>query len=128
MNTASPSALVKRRNGRSVFYSRLVESDLLNQRVQIFSVLVALVILAAIIGIAVGVPLSKKNNKNNASGSSSGDSGSSGNGGGSNKPPASPGPDPSVFTKDPNLHQSFYGIAYTPDGSQLPNCGNSLGQ
>jgi exo-beta-1,3-glucanase (GH17 family) len=34
--------------------------------------------------------------------------------------------DPSTFVKDPRLHQSFYGIAYTPAGSQLPNCGNSL--
>ncbi|EAU85332.2 glucan 1,3 beta-glucosidase [Coprinopsis cinerea okayama7 len=34
--------------------------------------------------------------------------------------------DPSTFIKDPNLHQSFYGIAYTPADSQLPNCGNSL--
>ncbi|EKM78091.1 hypothetical protein AGABI1DRAFT_42275 [Agaricus bisporus var. burnettii JB137-S8] len=34
--------------------------------------------------------------------------------------------DPSVFDKDPNLHQSFYGLAYTPEGSQLPDCGNKL--
>src|SRR6266545_1468345 len=34
--------------------------------------------------------------------------------------------DPSQFTKDPNLRQSFYGLAYTPTGSLLPNCGNSL--
>ncbi|KAF8969199.1 glycoside hydrolase superfamily [Flammula alnicola] len=27
---------------------------------------------------------------------------------------------------DSNLHQAFYGMAYTPVGSQLPNCGNSL--
>jgi exo-beta-1,3-glucanase (GH17 family) len=34
--------------------------------------------------------------------------------------------DPSQFEKDPRLIQSFYGIAYTPEGSQLPDCGNSL--
>jgi hypothetical protein len=34
--------------------------------------------------------------------------------------------DPSTFVKDPNLHPSFYGLAYTPVGSQLPDCGNSL--
>ncbi|KAF8206179.1 hypothetical protein K438DRAFT_1816733 [Mycena galopus ATCC 62051] len=34
--------------------------------------------------------------------------------------------DPSSFTKDPALVQSFYGIAYTPEGSQMPDCGNSL--
>lgn len=36
--------------------------------------------------------------------------------------------DPSSFAKDPALAQSFYGIAYTPEGSQMPNCGNSLGK
>ncbi|KAK7033369.1 glycoside hydrolase family 17 protein [Favolaschia claudopus] len=34
--------------------------------------------------------------------------------------------DPSDFERDPALVQSFYGIAYTPEGSQLPDCGNSL--
>ena len=36
--------------------------------------------------------------------------------------------DPSTFIKDPALKQSFYGIAYTPEGSQYPECGNSLGK
>lgn len=36
--------------------------------------------------------------------------------------------DPSSFVKDSNLKQSFYGLAYTPSGSQLPYCGNKLGQ
>ena len=35
--------------------------------------------------------------------------------------------DPSTFIKDDRLKQSFYGMAYTPENSQLPNCGNSLG-
>ncbi|KAF8238921.1 glycoside hydrolase family 17 protein [Tricholoma matsutake] len=35
-------------------------------------------------------------------------------------------PDPSVFAKDPRLHKSFYGMAYTPKGSQMPACGSSL--
>ena len=35
--------------------------------------------------------------------------------------------DPSTFVKNPALKHSFYGLAYTPEGSQLPNCGNSLG-
>lgn len=34
--------------------------------------------------------------------------------------------DYSRFEKDSRLHQSFYGIAYTPDGSLMPNCGNKL--
>lgn len=35
--------------------------------------------------------------------------------------------DPSTFELDTRLKKSFYGIAYTPEGSQLPDCGNSLG-
>ena len=35
--------------------------------------------------------------------------------------------DPSTFQLDSRLKKSFYGIAYTPEGSQLPDCGNSLG-
>ncbi|KAJ7780985.1 glycoside hydrolase [Mycena metata] len=34
--------------------------------------------------------------------------------------------DPSTFIKNPALKQSFYGIAYTPYGSQLPTCNNTL--
>ncbi|TFL05915.1 glycoside hydrolase [Pterulicium gracile] len=34
--------------------------------------------------------------------------------------------DPSYFTRNSALRKSFYGLAYTPEGSMLPNCGNSL--
>jgi exo-beta-1,3-glucanase (GH17 family) len=75
----------------------------------------SLVALVGIIAIAaaIGVTVAKKSKstKSAASGSS--------NSSGSNN-------DPSNFSKDPNLHQSFYGIAYTPAGSQYPQCGNSL--
>lgn len=37
------------------------------------------------------------------------------------------GSDPSKFEKDSSLHKSFYGLAYTPEGSLMPNCGNKLG-
>jgi hypothetical protein len=91
-----------------------------------FSTLIAVLILGGIIGVAVAVPLVKrKHNQNDTAASSS--SGASSGGKGSGTTPST-GPDPSVFPKDPNLHQSFYGMAYTPDGSQLPNCGNSLGE
>ncbi|KAG7451299.1 glycoside hydrolase family 17 protein [Guyanagaster necrorhizus] len=67
--------------------------------------------LAALIaiGVALGVTLSKKSSSSSSSSSSNSSSS-----------------DPSDFTKDANLHLSFYGIAYTPAGSQLPDCGNSL--
>ncbi|KAF9054946.1 glycoside hydrolase family 17 protein [Hymenopellis radicata] len=44
----------------------------------------------------------------------------------SNGPKQTDPNDPSTFVPDSNLHKSFYGLAYTPEGSLLPNCGNSL--
>ncbi|KAF8812314.1 glycoside hydrolase family 17 protein [Phlegmacium glaucopus] len=83
------------------------------------------------IGVGVGVAVSKHNgvrtsggsSSSSSSSSSSGSSGSSGSGTpGSNSTSSSN--DPSVFTKDSRLHKSFYGIAYTPEGS-LPDYGCS---
>jgi len=76
-------------------------------------------LLLTIIGVGVGVGLSMANKGKNKSSSSSG-SGSSSSGDGDS------GGGASNFEKDPRLHKSFYGMAYTPEGSLLPNCGNSL--
>ena len=100
------------------------------QQKQAIGSLVALVALIAI-GVGVGVGVSKSNsNKNNSSSSSSQSGGSdsdstsgSGSSGGTSQTDPN---DPSSFTKDPDLHKAFYGIAYTPEGSLLPDCGNSL--
>lgn len=61
------------------------------------------------IGVGVGVAVSKHNSERNAS--NGGSSSSSGD-----------------FSKDSRLHKSFYGIAYTPEGS-LPDygCSSTLG-
>ncbi|KAJ7679025.1 glycoside hydrolase superfamily [Mycena polygramma] len=67
-------------------------------------------------GVAAGLILAKRNAEASASLSSSKSSPSS----------SAPNSDPSSFVKDPALVRSFYGIAYTPEGSQLPGCGNSL--
>ncbi|KAI0288814.1 glycoside hydrolase [Russula brevipes] len=81
-------------------------------------------VLAVIaIGVGVGVSVSNKN-KNNTSNKSS-------NNPNSPTTSASPVPqtdpnDPSTFIKDPRLKQSFYAMAYTPDGSIPPNCSISL--
>ncbi|EKM58510.1 glycoside hydrolase family 17 protein [Phanerochaete carnosa HHB-10118-sp] len=83
-------------------------------------------------GIVIGVVVSR-NHKSSSSSSSSLSTGTSTNSSGT---PAGPTGvvnqtdpnDPSTFVKDPNLKQSFYGIAYTPANSQLPNCGNSLSE
>ncbi|KAF8638484.1 hypothetical protein AX17_002173 [Amanita inopinata Kibby_2008] len=97
-----------------------------------FSVLATLIMLA-IVGIVVGVTVAKKKENNRASTgnqAASGTSPTSNQGNGNNKPPIGGNPtngnDPSVFPKDPNFHRSFYGMAYTPEGSQLPDCQNSL--
>lgn len=73
-----------------------------------------------IIAVAVGVSVSKshKSSSNLSSSSGSGTNGSTVNQTDPN--------DPSSFAKDSRLKQSFYGIAYTPEGSQYPACGNSL--
>ena len=74
-------------------------------------------ILAVIgIGVGVGVGVSKSNDD--------GDNKSSSNGGSSG---SSSSDDDSNFEKNDALKQSFYGFAYTPEGSQLPDCGNSIG-
>jgi hypothetical protein len=85
--------------------------------------LVGLIVLIAI-GVTVGVVVSKNSSKDKAT-SSTGSSNSSSTGGGSN---ATNSNDPSVFTKDERLHRSFYGMAYTPEGS-LPDygCNSTLG-
>ncbi|KAJ2931762.1 hypothetical protein H1R20_g5495, partial [Candolleomyces eurysporus] len=92
----------------------------------IIGCVVGVLVLAAI-GTAVGVVVSK-NNSNNKSSSSS--SSSSNSGKGSNSGNSSTGGnsgDPSNFTKDPALHQAFYGMAYTPEGALIEfGCTNTL--
>ncbi|KAF8639639.1 hypothetical protein AX17_000904 [Amanita inopinata Kibby_2008] len=76
----------------------------------------SLVALAALIcgGVALGLILSRNSNKSPSK---------SGSG---NSPKQTNPNDPSTFVKDDRLHKSFYGIAYTPENSLYPNCGNSL--
>ncbi|PPQ68664.1 hypothetical protein CVT25_012318 [Psilocybe cyanescens] len=77
----------------------------------------------AVIAIAVGIVVSHNNKKsNNLSANSNSTATVSSN---STVQQTDPN-DPSQFTKDPNFHQAFWGMAYTPFGSQTPDCGNSL--
>lgn len=69
--------------------------------------------IAAIAGIVAGVVISQTKNK----GSSNGGTGSSSSGSGSNAVLTNPN-DPSVFDKNPNLHRSMWGLAYTPQVSR----------
>ena len=77
-----------------------------------------------IIAVVVGVVVSKNNSKNKTL-ATSGSSSSGGSSSNSSVTQTNPN-DPSTFVKNPKLHQSFWGMAYTPAGSQLPDCGNSL--
>ncbi|KAJ7180355.1 glycoside hydrolase [Mycena crocata] len=81
---------------------------------------VGLVVLIAI-GVGVGVSVAKKN-KGNPTSAASSNGASSSTGTVQQTDPN----DPSTFVKNSALKQSFYGLAYTPYGSQLPTCNNSL--
>ncbi len=91
---------------------------------QVIGSIVAVLALI-IVGVAVGVTVSRNNSSKSSSKLASGSSGN-------NTAPAgtinqTDPNDPSTFIKDPRLKHSFYGLAYTPEGSQLPQCGNTLG-
>ncbi|KAI9567364.1 glycoside hydrolase family 17 protein [Boletus coccyginus] len=74
------------------------------------SVLTLAVLIA--VGVALGVTLTKKNG-----------GGSGGTSSSTSAPPGTNPNDPSNFQKNPALKQAFWGVAYTPIGAQLPNCG-----
>ncbi|KAF9268205.1 glycoside hydrolase family 17 protein [Marasmius fiardii PR-910] len=87
------------------------------------SIIGTLAVIAIAVGVGVGVTQSNKNKNSSAASSSSSSAGSASNPGG---PKQTDPNDPSTFQTDPNLHKAFYALAYTPEGSQLPDCGNSL--
>lgn len=70
-----------------------------------------LALVAIIAGAVAGVLISK--NKSSASNGVTGAVQSDSN-------------DPSVFTKNPSLHKSFYGLCYTPLNAQYPACGDTI--
>jgi hypothetical protein len=80
---------------------------------QVIGSIIALVGLIAV-GVGVGVGISKSHKPSSSS---------SGNA----TPVNETNPNvPSSFVKNPALKKSFYGIAYTPEGAQLPSCGANL--
>jgi hypothetical protein len=83
---------------------------------------VVTLLVVIIVAVAAGVAVSKSHSSGSSSNrAKSGSSGSSTGAVNQTDPN-----DPSTFEKDPRLIQSFWGMAYTPEGSQLPNCGNNL--
>ena len=87
----------------------------------VLSVLFLLVLIAA--GVAVAVIIVKRNNVQKSSNFDNVDDGTGATTSGG-KGTTIVG-DPSVFQKDPNLHRSLYGLAYTPEGS-LPDYGCNI--
>ncbi|TEB30062.1 glycoside hydrolase [Coprinellus micaceus] len=85
----------------------------------IIGAIIAVIVLAAV-GTAVGVIVSKNNSNSSSSSSKSTKNGSS-------TATTSDPNNPSKFTKDPALHQAFYGMAYTPEGALMEfGCSNTL--
>lgn len=86
---------------------------------------IALIVIIAI-AVGVGVAVSNNNKKHPSNKSTSNGNGNSASPVNSSVVPQTNPNDPSTFIKDPRLHQSFWGFAYSPAGSVLPNCTASL--
>lgn len=86
---------------------------------------IAIGVLLVLAGIGGGIAAWQIVKKNNDSSSSSSSVGSTSKNGADNTAVSG---DPSKFTKDPNLKQSFYAMAYSPTGSILPTCGANLAE
>ncbi|KAI0067263.1 glycoside hydrolase [Artomyces pyxidatus] len=104
--------------GANQWYEKYDEPRSNSRKKWIIGSVVAVLLIVAI-GVGVGVAVSHKNSSSSTRSSTS--SGASAGAVNQTNPN-----DPSTFVKDSRLKQSFYGIAYTPYGSQLPDCGNSL--
>ena len=101
-----------------------VQTDRVQQVIGSLLTLVGLIAAGVVIGVVVSHHNSSSSSSSSSSKSSSGATASGPSGVVNQTNPN----DPSTFVKDPNLKHSFWGLAYTPAGSQLPECGNSLGQ
>lgn len=91
---------------------------------QVIGSLIGLVVLI-VVGVTVGVSVAKSHHSSSSSNLSHGSSPDNSNGSGASGAVNQTNPnDPSSFVLNPDLKHSFYGLAYTPAGSQLPSCGN----
>lgn len=97
----------------------LPSSTKLTSYFQVFGSIVSILGIIAI-AVGVGVSVSNKNKHNNNASTKSNSDSTAGD------PVQSDPNDPSTFEKNSAFHKAFYGLAYTPEGSQLPNCGNKL--
>jgi len=107
-------------NGKPSEWLEKQQSGTRKSKLLIVAAVVSLLALVAI-GVGVGVSVSSKNRtKTNGNNSNNNSNPNSNN---PNNPVNQTDPnDPSTFQKDPRLIQSFYGIAYEPNGVIYPNC------
>jgi len=110
-------------NGRPSAWLEKQQSGSRKSKFLVVGALVGLLALIAI-GVGVGVSVSSKNRTKTSGNNSNSNSTSNNN---SSDPVTQSDPnDPSTFQKDPRLIQSFYGIAYEPNGVIYPACGAQL--
>jgi len=81
------------------------------------------ILALVVIGVVVGVVVAKSHHSSSPSSAAAAAADSGANPTAVNQTDPN---DPSSFVKDSRLKHSFYGLAYTPEGSQLPECGNTL--
>ncbi|KAJ7094532.1 glycoside hydrolase [Mycena belliarum] len=104
-------------------YSNVLQQNKAQNRRSKWIVIGSILGVVALIAVGVGVGVSvSKHNKSSPKSAAVSNSGSNSSG----VVPQTDPNDPSTFVKNPALKQSFYGLAYTPYGSQLPTCNNSL--
>jgi exo-beta-1,3-glucanase (GH17 family) len=88
----------------------------------------ALVTLLVLIGVGVGVGVSVSSKNRTATGGNNSNSNNNSNTNSSDPVSQSDPNDPSTFKKDSRLKQSFYGMAYSPNGAIPPACGAVLSE
>ncbi|KAH8918095.1 glycoside hydrolase family 17 protein [Atractiella rhizophila] len=90
-----------------------------------WAIIIGLIIVALIAGGVTAGVLVTRNKDNDSDKKTSTSSGTSNNSGQTSGVVNSDPNDPSVFDKNPALHQSFWGMCYTPLNVQYPGCGGS---
>ncbi len=100
-------------------YATAGKAGMSKRKKGVIAAAVALVVVAIVVGVAVGVTMGRKSSRStvssNAAANGGTSSGGSTSGGGSDNTTAA-----SSYANDARLHQSFWGIAYTPQSALLP--------
>ncbi|KAJ7498672.1 glycoside hydrolase [Mycena latifolia] len=108
-------------------YTNVLEENKSQNRRSKWIVIGCIIGVAVLIAVGVGVGVTvAKNNKHSSAKSAVTSNNSNASSNSSGTVTQTDPNDPSTFVKNPALKQSFYGLAYTPYGSQLPTCNNSL--